>query len=76
VKTLKAVVNAKQENQTRSLGGSFMRKRHLSRVNLAPERPTRQFSHSQDPYRTLCAQMSGDDLRLQKESMSFGATSI
>jgi hypothetical protein len=29
-----------------------------------------------DPKRTFCAQMSGDDSRLQKESMSFGATSI
>ena len=52
VKTLETVVRMEEKNRTCDLGESLMRERHSFRINLAPERPTEWFSHSQDPSRT------------------------
>jgi hypothetical protein len=51
VKTLDAVTITQQKNRTCDHDESFMRERHSLRTNLARERGTGWFSHSQDPKR-------------------------
>jgi hypothetical protein len=64
VKTLKAFVGAQQKNRTCGLSESFMRGRHPIRIYLLPERPTKRFSRSQDPKRTLARPRYFDDGRV------------
>jgi hypothetical protein len=56
VKTLEAVARMQQKNRACDLRDSFMRDRPSVRINVAPERPTKWSSHSQDPKRTPAPQ--------------------